>query len=178
MNRITVFVFCAVLAATTFASAQSAPAAPDSPKHCYALNYVLKELDGTKVINQRSFLLNAVASNSAINSPVADWSRLRLGNRVPVTVSSGKDISYIDIGVNIDNRLRESGDALALEVTAEISSAAPDAGGGVAIAPTVRQVKGTAMTIITPGKPAIVFSADDPSSQHRFELQVTATLVR
>lgn len=176
MNRLTIFVFCVLLAATTVASAQSAT--DTAPKHCYALNYVLKELDGTKVVNQRSFLLNTLASNSAINSPVADWSRLRVGNRVPVTVSSGKDISYIDIGVNIDNRLRESGDALALEVTAEISSAAPDGGGGVAVAPTVRQVKGTAMTIITPGKPSVVFSADDPGSQHRFELQVTATPVR
>ncbi len=130
MNRFTVFVFCALLAATTVASAQSVQSAPDAapkasahsaadatPRHCYALNYVLKELDGTKVINQRSFVLNTLASNSAINSPVADWSRLRVGNRVPVFVHSQEkgstntvtDFNYIDVGVNIDNRLREVG---------------------------------------------------------------------
>jgi hypothetical protein len=171
MNRLIVFVFCVLLAVTTVASAQSAP--DTAPKHCYALNYVLKELDGTKIINQRSFVLNTFASST----PGGDWTRLRVGNRIPVAVSSGKDFSYIDIGVNIDNRLRESGDALALEVTAEITSTAPDAGAGVAVAPTVRQVKGTAMSTIVPGKPSVMFSADDPSSQHRFELQVTATPV-
>jgi hypothetical protein len=185
MNRFTAFLFCVLLAATTLASGQSAPEAapkpsaqpaPDAaPKRCFALNYVLKELDGTRVVNQRSYVLNTFASNTA----GGDWTRLRVGNRVPVTVSSGKlDINYLDVGVNIDNRLRESGDVLALDVTAEISSVAPDAGGGLSVAPTVRQVKGTAASLISPGKPSVVFSADDPGSQHRFELQVTATLVR
>jgi len=193
MTRFTAFLFCVLLAATTLAGAQSAPdastkavaqsvqSAYDSPKHCYALNYVLKELDGSRVINQRSYVLNTFASSTG-----GDWSRLRVGNRVPVFTrsqekSSGNtvsDFSYIDLGVNIDNRLREAGDALALEVTAEISSVAGEPGGSVGPPQTVRQVKGTAMSLITPGKPSVVFSADDPGSQHRFELQVTATPVR
>ncbi len=188
MNRFNVFVFCALLAATTVVGAQSTLTTTETaaPRHCYALNYVLKELDGTKVVNQRSFLLNTLASNSAINSPVADWSRLRVGNRVPVFVHSQEksstntvtDFNYIDVGVNIDNRLREVGEALALEVTADISSLAADTPTGVGPPPTVRQVKVTAMSTIYPGKPSVVFSADDPGSQHRFELQVTATPVR
>ena len=190
MKRFAIFVSCVLLSATTLARAQSVQSAPDaapkatahsaadvSPKRCFALDYVLKEFDGTKVINQRAFVLNTFAAPA--NMPSSQWTRLRVGNRVPLPGGSGKDISYIDIGVNIDNTLREAGDALALEVTAEISSVAPDAGGnGLGAAPTVRQVKGTAMSTIYPGKPAVVFSADDPGSQHRFELQVTATPVR
>jgi len=191
MNRFTVFLGCVLLAATSLASAQSAsetllkpgtPGAEASPKRCYALTYVLKELEGTKVINQRTYVLNTFASNSS----GGDWTRLRVGNRVPVFVHSQEkgstnpvtDFNYIDIGVNIDNRLREAGDMLALEVTADISSVAGETTGGVGPPPTVRQVKGTAASIISPGKPSVVFSADDPGSQHRFELQVTATLVR
>ena len=68
MNRFTAFVFCVLLSVTTLATAQLSPetspkasAQPASdavPKHCYALNYVLKELDGSKVINSRSYVLN------------------------------------------------------------------------------------------------------------------------
>lgn len=194
MNRFTAFLFCVVIAATTLAGAQSAPdastkaiaqsvqSAYDAPKRCYALNYVLKELDGTRVINQRSYEVNTFVSDKG----GGDWTRLRVGNRVPVFVHTQEkgsanpvtDFNYIDIGMNIDNRLREAGDALALEVTADISSIAGETASGVGPPPTVRQVKGTAMTIIIPGKPSVVFSADDPGSQHRFELQVTATLVR
>jgi hypothetical protein len=190
MNRLTVFVFGVLLAASTLVSAQLSPeaspkpaqsASDAAPKHCYALNYVVKELDGTKVINQRSYVLNTFASNA----PGGEWTRLRVGNRVPVFVHSQEkgssntvtDFNYIDVGVNIDNRLREAGDALALEVTADISSVA-EMPSGVGLPPTVRQIKGTAASLIYPGKPAVVFSADDPGSQHRFELQVTATLVR
>ncbi len=192
MNRLTVFALCLLLAATTLAGAQSASEASPkagaqsvsdaAPKHCYALNYVLRELDGTRVINQRSYVLNTIVSDTH----GGDWTRLRVGNRVPVFVHSQEkgsantvtDFNYIDVGVNIDNRLREAGDALALEVTADISSIAAEMPGGVGPPPTVRQIKGTAASLIHPGKPAVVFSADDPGSQHRFELQVTATLVR
>jgi hypothetical protein len=193
MKSLTGLVFCVLLASATFATAQSAPdastkavaqsvqSAYDSPKHCYALNYVLKELDGTKVINQRSYVLNTFASATG-----GDWSRLRVGNRVPVFTHSQEkgsgnpvtDFNYIDVGVNIDNRLRESGDMLALEVTVDISSLAGETGGSVGPPQTVRQVKGTVTSTIYPGKQAVVFSADDPGSQHRFELQVTATPVR
>lgn len=172
MNRIVFFVSLIVLFATAATAAQSATGATESPKRCYAMNYVLKELDGTKVISQRSYELKTFAV-SGTTPP--QWTRLRVGNRVPT--GTGKDVNYVDIGVNIDNALRESGDLLQLDVTADISSAVPDTGSSMA-PPTVRQVKGTAAATIVPGKPAVVFAADDPSSQHRFELQVTATLVR
>jgi len=178
MNRFTAFVFCVLIAVTTFASAQSTPAAPETPKHCYALNYVLKELDGTKVINQRSFALEtfALSPPTAINAPGGgEWTRLRVGNRLPI--GTGKDVNYVDVGINIDTRLRETGNTLALEVAAEISSVAAETG-GVMAPPTVRQMKANLSSNITPGKPSVIFAADDPSSQHRFELQVTASLVR
>ena len=190
MKRFIVLVFCVVLAVSVLAAAQLSPetspkasAQSDAvPKHCYTLNYVLKELDGSKVINSRSYVLNTIVADTH----GGDWTRLRVGNRVPVFVHSQEkgsnnnvtDFNYIDIGVNIDNRLREAGDALALEVTADISSIAGETASSVGPPPTVRQVKGTAASLIYPGKPTIVFSADDPGSQHRFQLQVTAVPVR
>ena len=141
-----------------------APAAAPVPKHYYRLNYVLKESDQGKVVNQRAYALPTSAGD--------EWTRLRAGTRLPLP--KGNDITYIDVGVNIDNRLHEAGAMLSLEVTTDITSAAPEtapAGG----APALRQVRATTQSLITPGKPAVVFAADDPASRHHFELEVTAT---
>jgi hypothetical protein len=195
MNR-TTLVACLVLLLVAAAAAQSGITAPGSlassaansqpggtapgslvpasadntARHAYVMNYVVRELDGTKVVNQRTYVLNTLARPDR-----DEYSRFRVGNRVPV--GSGNAVSYVDVGVNLDNRVREAGDLLALEVTAEISSIA-SAKEGVIEPPTVRQIKGTASSLITPGKPTVVFVADDPTSQHRFELEVTATPVR
>jgi hypothetical protein len=173
MNYRTLLIALAVLVAISTAVAQEAPAPADTPKHCYELNYVLRELDGTKLINQRDFMLTTFAESSR----AADWTKLRIGNRIPVRGEKDKDVNYIDVGVNIDNHLRELANALFLEVRADISSVATDSAGS-ANAPTLRQVRGNVAATISPGKPSVVFSADDPTSQHRFELQVTAKLVR
>ena len=106
-------------------------------------------------------------------------------NRVPVFVHSQEkgssntvtDFNYIDVGVNIDNRLREAGDALALEVTADISSVA-EMPSGVGAAANSSPGERYGHVDHLSRQAFVVFSADDPGSQHRFELQVTATPVR
>jgi hypothetical protein len=145
------------------------PPASPAPKHYYRLNYVLKESDEGKVINQRAYTIPTTAGD--------EWSRLRAGTRLPVTtgnIMKGAEVTYIDVGVNIDNRLHEASDMLSLELTADITSAAPETGNAT-VAPALRQVRATTQNLIAPGKPTTVFTADDPASHHRFELEVTAT---
>jgi hypothetical protein len=166
-----------ICASTLSAQDKMAIPPPASPavKHYYRLNYVLKEWDDGKVINQRAYTLptTARADTLTISTTAGDeWTRLRAGTRLPVP--KGNEVSYIDVGVNIDNRLREAGDMLSLELTADITSAAPETGNAT-VAPALRQVRATTQSLITAGKPAIVFTADDPASHHRFELEVTAT---
>jgi hypothetical protein len=48
-----------LLAALPLASQESAPHAPAPPRHFYRLNYVLKETEEGKVVNQRSFSLTS-----------------------------------------------------------------------------------------------------------------------
>jgi hypothetical protein len=45
-------------------------------------------------------------------------------------------------------------------------------------APAVRQVKVRSAVVAPVGKPILVFTADDASSRHRFELEVTPQLVK
>ncbi len=81
------------------------------------------------------------------------------------------------MGVNLDIRADEGPDGLQMQITSEISSAATDSGpaGG---APAIRQVKVRSAVMAPLGKPTTVFTADDPSSKHRFELEITPVRVK
>jgi hypothetical protein len=139
-------------------------------KHHYKLNFLLKETNEGSVVNQRSFSLGIGASG------VRDSDRfsLRAGTRIPVSTGE-KGVEYIDMGTNIDvyNAL-ENPAGLQMEISAEISSPAtepPPSSGATAI----RQVRSRCAVLAHVDKSTLVFTADDPASKHRFELDVIAT---
>ncbi len=144
-----------------------------APKHYYKLNFVLRETDEGKVLNQRTFTIDISAEpphGRGGNPP--EWWNVRSGTRVPV--SGSKDVNYIDVGVSLDVRAEEAPEGLQMQITTEISSVGTESGVGVT-APAIRQVKVRSAMLAPTGKPAVVFTADDPSSKHRFELEVMAT---
>ena len=165
----TLFVIALLLPATTVLAQESAPRNPKPPRHFYKLDYVLKESDEAKVVNQRSFVVSG--STGDVNMAARYASRLRAGSRFPVRDNEGKT-NYIDVGVNIDNQLEEVPEGLAMDVTAEISSVATETANSNA--PVIRQVKTNAQAVVPLNKPYVLFTVDDPSSRHRFELEVTA----
>ena len=158
------------------ASSEPRTAAAEQPaaKHYYKLNFLLRETDEGKVVNQRTFILNIYAAPARVGGVPPDWWNVRSGTRIPVPLSkdSSKDINYFDVGVNLDVRAEEAPDGLQLQVTTEVSSVGSDTGVG-ATAPAIRQVKVRAAVLAPVGKPTLVFTADDPASRHRFELEVT-----
>jgi hypothetical protein len=148
-------------------NAKVSPLATPAPKHYYKLSFVLRETDDGKVVNQRSFIMNIAADAPQTEKPM--WWNLRSGTRVPVADTKG-GTTYVDVGVNLDMHAFDVAEGLQLEVISEISSA------GTAItntAPPIRQVKVRSAVMAASGKPTMVFTADDPASQHRFELEVT-----
>ena len=170
-------------------TAPTAAAQQVVPKHYYKLNFVLRETDEGKVLNQRTFGMDISAeppqSGQLINARPGDWWNMRSGTRVPF--SGSKDVNYIDVGVNLDVRAEEVPEGLQMQVTSEISSLASETGvgvssgdqrsGGVA-APAIRQLKVKSAVLAPVGKPTVVFTADDAASKHRFELEVTPTRVK
>jgi hypothetical protein len=144
---------------------ETAPKPPAPPRHFYKLTYVLKEFDEGNVVNQRDFLLT-VSTGERYSS------RMRAGSRLPVRDNEGKT-NYMDVGVNLDTRLEDVPEGLALEVNAEISSVGAEATASGS-APIVRQVRTNALALVSVNKPAILFTIDDPASRHRFALEVTA----
>jgi hypothetical protein len=170
-TRLLHFVAFAVLLAVAprLAISQETPArtSADSRQY-YKLSFVLRETDQGKVLNQRTFTMNIAADAPQTDKPPVWWN-LRSGTRVPIT--DAKTITtYIDVGVNLDVRAVDVAGGLQLEVTSEISSAGTETAGG---APPIRQVKVRSAVMAAVGKPTMVFMADDPASQHRFELEVT-----
>src|ERR1700756_334105 len=105
------------LGAVPLLAQEAAAKPPAPPRHFYKLTYVLKEFDEGKVVNQRDFVLT-VSTGDRYSS------RLRAGSRFPVR-DEGKT-NYVDVGVNLDNRLDDTPEGLAMDVNAEISSVGSD----------------------------------------------------
>jgi hypothetical protein len=142
----------------------------------YRLDYVLREMDGTKEISKRTYSVTAKTDGA--------YKQLRTGTRVPVItgepINGRPQYQYMDVGINIDTQTREDAAGLSLEVTAELSSVAAADGAQTtpSLPPLVRQQKVGGFVPVTPGKSTLVFSADEPTSSRRFELSVTATSLR
>jgi hypothetical protein len=142
--------------------------------HFYKLNFVLKEMDEGKLVNQRSFTLGVAASSRASS----ERSSLRAGTRLPVGIGDKGYMQYVDVGTNIDAyRILEGTDGLELEISTEISSVAPESSGRADSTP-IRQVRATSSVLAPVGKPTLVFTADDTVSKHRFALELTPTRER
>ena len=144
-----------------------------APKRYYKLDFVLRETDEGKSVNQRTFTMNVAADKPEAEKPT--WWNLRSGTRVPVVDGKGA-INWVEVGVNLDMKAFDQPGGLQLEIISEISSAAATETGNTA--PPIRQVKVRSAVLAPIGKPTTVFTADDPASKHQFELQVTPILQR
>jgi hypothetical protein len=129
----------------------------------YRLDFVVRESDQAKVLSQRTYSLGVAAAGVAEGR---DWWSLRAGTKVP----SGNN--YVDVGFNIDVRPEDAGGALQLRLKADLSSLAPDAAN--VNLPPIRQMRVEEAVLVPINKPTVVFNAEDPSSKHQFQIEVTA----
>jgi hypothetical protein len=149
-------------------SPQVVHAAPTAARHFYRLDFVLREAGEDKLLSQRSFIMN-ISADPQDSHEHTSWS-LRSGTRVPLHDPNGTN--YVEVGVDFDLSAKDADNALQIEVTSAISSIASDsAAGGPA---PIRSLKVKAAVLAPLGKATTVFTAEDPSSRHQFELQVTA----
>jgi hypothetical protein len=153
------------------------------PVHAYRLDFSLNELEGEKKINTRHYSMN-------LNVP-GDRQDIKIGTRVPVASASfpasapsgsvvSTEFQYLDVGTHISCSLKEHGDELELHAESEISNIDAEPVGekyGVS-APVIRQIKITGSTVVVPGKAIVIGSADDPTSNRQFQLEVTVTKLR
>ena len=147
-----------VLAATCFAQP------PEQGWKFYKLDFALKEVEGSKVLNSRNFSTIVHVDTQGVR---AAGGSIRTGSKVP----SGPN--YIDVGVSIDTQMvKELQGDVALSVSAEISST-PD--GGNPDRPVIRQNKWSSYVVVPIKKPTVIFSSDDATTKHAMQLELTAT---
>jgi hypothetical protein len=135
----------------------------------YRLEFTVRELEDGKKINSRMYTMSVRDDDSG---------RIRVGNRIPY--NTGKDqFQYFDVGINIDCRMHDHGTYVLLDTSVEISSIVKDdSSAGGTSNPIVRQARSSMSAAITPGKPTVITSLDDVSSNRRNEVEVTATKIK
>jgi hypothetical protein len=153
------------------ASPQLVRPAALTPRHFYRLDFVLRETDEGKPVNQRAYTMN-VSADPADNRE-RTWWNLRAGTRLPVHDPNGTN--FVDVGINFDITAKDAENALQLEVTTEISSVPTESG---STPPPIRQMKVKGAVFAPLGKQTMVFTTEDPGSRHQFELQVTPVRTR
>ncbi len=155
-----------VLLACMLSAEALAQTPPAEPINYYRLDFVIKEVEGGKVLNSRAYSMTT--STSSRNASI------RTGSKVPYQTTSG--YSYSDVGISIDCKtIKEDNNRLILDLQAEVSSTVPGAEG--ILAPIIRQNKWISMVIVPLNKPTIVFSSDDVMAKRQMQLEITAAAV-
>jgi hypothetical protein len=102
----------------------------------------------------------------------------RVGSRVPTITGGGSTTSaqytYIDVGVNIDCTVAEQNGLVGMHADLDLSGAV-GSDHNMSSNPTISQIRLAIDTTLTPGKPTVVASFDDPVTSRRFEVEATVT---
>ncbi|MGC1781650.1 MAG: hypothetical protein WA708_03935 [Acidobacteriaceae bacterium] len=141
----------------------------------YRLIYTSTEMDGSRKAGSQHYAIVLDAD--------APSAKLRIGTRVPIATSQAygnvpnqQQISYIDIGLEIDARLRQYANGLELRTAVEQSeldtqkSGTPD--------PVIRHTRLESSVLLNEGKPVILGTLDTPGSTHSIEIMVELTRLR
>jgi hypothetical protein len=161
--------------AEDIALAQKILADLDKTKKIYRLTYTLTERDGGKTIGVQHFSI-IVASGSRTD--------FKQGSRVPISVAtnaapgSNAEITYIDIGQEIDASLDGYLDGVRLRTKVVQSSIAEDKSGVGTQDPVIRQTTLEGTSTLVQGKPLVLGSLDIPGSTRHQEVEVLSELVR
>jgi hypothetical protein len=161
--------------AEEIALAQKILADLDKTKKIYRLTYTMTERDGGKTIGVQHFSI-IVASGSRTN--------FKQGSRVPISVAtnaapgSNAEITYLDIGQEIEASLDGYLDGVRLRTKVVQSSIAEDRAGVGTQDPVIRQTTLEGTSTLVQGKPLVLGSLDIPGSTRHQEVEVLSELVR
>ena len=149
--------------------AQSASEAK-AERHFYRLDFTVKEVEGGKAVNSRTYSTTAETHQNAL---------IRTGTRLPYGSAQNTSIGYIDLGVSIDCLdPTEVGDRLRLYVKAEVSSVPDPAEKTPSGVPIIRSNKWESGILLTMGQPNTIFSSDDLTSKRKMQLEVVAVPIK
>ena len=140
----------------TTSSAKPEPRRSVEQRRVYRLDFVVASMEPGKP---------PVSSAHTLSLEEFTSGEIRLGSNIPVSPQARQDV-----GLMIRCRFTPVGDDLLLDNSVEMTSADE--------AQAIRKLAVHGNTVVSPGKPALVASAEDPTSHRKVEVTVTATKVR
>jgi hypothetical protein len=141
----------------------------------YKLDYVFSELQDNRRVNARSYTVLLRVTEKVV---------LKIGSRVPIVTGNSKDngnqIQYLDVGANIDCRVKQEFDSgIELMTSAETTTlVAEPVGGNQPGDPVIRGMKYELDNVVPLGKQTLLGSGDEVDGTRRLQIEVTATKVR
>jgi len=165
-------------------TAQDTPAAKENPPKkdtqetaapAYRMAFSIYEVHEGKRTNQRDFGLIVMADGKG------PYSKIKIGTKVPLDIGEGK-ITYTDVGFDLEcAAIETTNNKLSVRIELNLSSfAAADQNADVrtvGMRPVLRGISQHLRAVLTPGKPQVIASMDDVSSNKKFQVEATATKV-
>jgi hypothetical protein len=174
-----VLTLCCATSAQEAAAKDTAPAGP-ATRHL--LKFVVKELEGGKVINSREYstYLAGTSKETTGTSSIRTGSKVPIASGTPLGSSTITQFTYIDVGVNIDIRGDRVEDGkLYCFIKAEVTSIDTSTISENSVRPSVVRQNLWSSPVFAPlGKPITLFSSDDVASKRTMQLELTATEVK
>ena len=147
----------------------------DKTKKIYRLTYTMTEKDGGKIIGLQHFSI-IIASGS--RTDFKQGSRIPIATRSPSSENSPSDITYLDVGQEIDASLDGYLDGVRLRSKVVQSGIAEDKSLVGTEDPVIRQTTLEGTSTLVQGKPLVLGSLDVPGSTRHQEVEVVSELVR
>jgi type II secretory pathway component GspD/PulD (secretin) len=163
--------------AEDIALAQKILADLDKTKKIYRLTYTMTERDGPRTIGVQHFAI-IVASGSKTDFKQGSRVPIAAGSRISTSGGSDTEVTYIDVGEEIEATLDSYLDGVRLRTRVVQSSIAEDKPGGGMTDPVIRQTTLEGTSTLVQGKPLVLGSVDVPGSTRHQEIEVVSELVR
>jgi type II secretory pathway component GspD/PulD (secretin) len=149
----------------------------DRPTKSYRVTYTLEEMDAGKRVGEQHISLVAVNGTQAV---------MKQGQRVPIKTGSTEtesktlqtQMTYLDVGLNVDAWVDQFEGGVRLRTTVEQSSVAPDQLAPGVENPVVRQTKLVGSAMLTLGRTVALGSLDLPGSTRHLEVSVVVEPVK
>ena len=148
----------------------------DRPKRTYRLTYTIADMDAGKLVGKQHYAIIVVSGGRTT---------FKNGSKIPVVTGSYKpdtstvqsQLTYLDVGLNIDASLDESVNGVRLRTKVERSSVAEEKSSVGADDPVIRQTVLESTSILIPGKQEMLGSLDVPGSTRHLELEAVVEIV-
>lgn len=154
------------------------PNAPQTSSKAYRVTYTITEIEGARHLGTQHFTWT-------VNSESGD-SVIKLGSRVPVVTASYNpeapaahaEITYLDVGLEISARLRDSAAGVQLFNRVVQSGVSEEQSTVGKNDPVVRQATLQNTAMLTLGKPVMLGSLDIPGSTRHLDVEVVLQAVQ